>query len=63
MRENERYDEEGRKGLRMQEDVILEEEYEFIELRKGMRYKMQKIRDKKGELCSEPKGRKPCTLV
>jgi len=47
----------------MQEECILEEEYEFGVLCGGRRYKRQRTRDEKGELRRDPEGREPCVLV
>jgi len=38
----------------MQEEGIIEEEYELRELSRGRRYKRKNISAKKGESCSEP---------
>jgi hypothetical protein len=38
----------------MKEEGILEEEYEFREMRRGRRYKRKNIGDEKGEMHSDP---------
>jgi hypothetical protein len=47
----------------MQECNIPGEEYDFGELRRGRRYKRQKIGAGREEQHSEPKEREPCALV
>jgi hypothetical protein len=61
--DNEGSNEKTRKGLKIQEEGILEEDYNFGVLCQGRRYKRQKTRDEKGDSCNELEGREPCTIV
>jgi len=47
----------------MQEEDIPEEGYMLGELHKRRRYKKKQSGDERGESCSEPEGREPCTLA
>jgi hypothetical protein len=46
----------------MQEEGIPEEEYKFGVLHGGSTYKRRNNGVEKGESCSDPKGREPCTI-